>query len=302
MQLSISEELASRILRFQDSPQFSLETAEDAYSPYWLHHREQIRTSIGQDRRRDEALLDVEGDSGFYVPRSSSTRDRLGGARRFVSRLRSATKSWAIQISPEGPYEPINVPFARAFDICQEHMERQGHLDQTSIGLPATSKGVATEFTEWSGRVPNDHVMLAYHLLRLTCCFGGLPGPNGTVLEVGAGSGNLASLIKHYFPAKRIVIVDLPETIQLSVGYLGSVFPEASCVLPNEVDSGDLDQCDFLFLTPDQIQFIPDESVALSINMHSFQEMTAEPIATYFELFERVLTRGGHSLVVNRVE
>jgi putative sugar O-methyltransferase len=302
MQLPISQDLAARILRFQDSAQFSLHTASDAYSPYWLHHRDQIRMKVDWDGLGNSALMNVEGDSGFYVPLSFKPRAHLIGARAVASRFKSGTMAWARHVSPQGLDQPVHIPYRRAYDICQPHLQRYGPLNETSMALPPTAKGVATEFTAWSGRIPNDHVFLAYHLLRLTCRFDGLPGPTGTVLEIGAGNGNMASLIKHYFPAKRMVIVDLPETLQLSISYLGSLFPEAIFILPNETDSGDHDRCDFLFLTPDQIERIPKESVSLAIKMDSFQEMTAAQIESYFSLFERVLTSGGHSLVVNRVE
>ena len=302
MQLPIRQELASRILHFQDSPQFSLANAADAYSPYWLHHSDHILITVKQKRRGETALLDVEGDSGFYIPIDSTTLTRLGSARMAASRFKSATKAWAKQVSPEGLDEPIHLPYHRAYDICQQHLQRYGMVKSASVALPITAKGITAEFTAWSGRVPNDHIYLAHHLLGLLCHFGGLPGPTGSVLEIGAGNGNMASLIKHYFPTKRMIIVDLPETLQLSISYLGSLFPDASFVLPNEVDSGDLVRCDFLFLTPDQIAVIPNASVSTAINIHSFQEMTAAQIESYFSLFHRVTTADGHSLVVNRVE
>ena len=59
---------------------------------------------------------------------------------------------------------------------------------------------------------------------------------------------------------------------------------------------------DVVFLTPDQIHLIPDGSIDISMNIHSFQEMLMPQIAIYFALLERVTCSDGYVLVVNRSE
>ena len=54
-------------------------------------------------------------------------------------------------------------------------------------------------------------------------------------------------------------------------------------------------------MTPNQIDFIKDETVDLSINTASFAEMTKKDIEIYFELIQRVSNNGGYFLNHNRV-
>ena len=58
------------------------------------------------------------------------------------------------------------------------------------------------------------------------------------VLEIGAGNGNLMSILKsHASSTTTIIDIDLPETISHSVLYIASVFPSAKILMPNEVES-----------------------------------------------------------------
>jgi len=129
-----------------------------------------------------------------------------------------------------------------------------------------------------------------------------LPSRPLSILEIGPGNGNQASLFLNYFPGTRITLVDLPETLQISFLYLRSLFPHLEFVLPHEVTTERLMTADVVFLTPDQIDLVPDGSVDIGINVHSFQEMLMPQIAKYFTLLERVTCSGGYVFVVNRSE
>jgi len=121
-------------------------------------------------------------------------------------------------------------------------------------------------------------------------------------LEIGAGSGYLAALM-YRLRALRLIVVDLPEIIPYSFVYLTQRYPRASYALPNEVArKGKVGSPDFLFLTPDQIDTVPDACVNLSVNTASFGEMLPEQIREYFRFLRRVMAPGGLFFTVNRVE
>src|SRR5688572_7013342 len=122
-------------------------------------------------------------------------------------------------------------------------------------------------------------------------------------LEIGAGSGYLAALMRGLRQC-RVTIVDLPEIIPFSYLYLSRIFPEMSVRLPHEVRRGGKFpvDVDLVFLTPDKIELIPDQSVDLAANTASFGEMLPQQIARYFGLLRRALTRDGLFFTANRVE
>lgn len=122
-------------------------------------------------------------------------------------------------------------------------------------------------------------------------------------LEIGAGSGYLAALF-HQLCCCKVIIVDLPEILPFSFIYLHRVFPQADFQLPNEVESaGDFSRtAKFIFLSPDQIDLIPDNTVDLAINTASFGEMLPQQILIYFNLLRRAMSANGLFFTSNRVE
>ena len=107
----------------------------------------------------------------------------------------------------------------------------------------------------------------------------------------------------HDLPYTRVILVDLPEMLSVSIPFLANLFPTARLGLPNEFrENGWNDDFDIAFLTPGQISLIPDDTVDVSVNISSFQEMTHPQIAAYFRLIQRVTHNSGLFLCMNRVE
>ena len=67
-----------------------------------------------------------------------------------------------------------------------------------------------------------------------------------------------------------------------------TLFPNKKFLLPNEIlnqDKLDLKNYDFIFLLPDQINLIPNESVNFGINTQSFMEMDESEVDNYLQFF-----------------
>lgn len=126
------------------------------------------------------------------------------------------------------------------------------------------------------------------------------------MLEIGAGNGNLLSLLHKSTNNITIIDVDLPETLAHAILYISDLFPKARMLMPHEakgkIKSHSLDTVDFVFLTPKQIGMIEDSSVDLAINTHSFQEMTHKQIEEYFQLIQRCGKNDSYFFTSNRVE
>lgn len=121
------------------------------------------------------------------------------------------------------------------------------------------------------------------------------------MLEIGAGAGILTMLFHHDFGAK-IVIVDLPEMISFSSACVHYVFPEAKMLLPNEVEGSiDYNEYDFVFLWPNQTNYLSDDGFDLAINSGSMCEMKNSEIAFYFDVIQRVVKNGGLFYCSNRL-
>ena len=147
----------------------------------------------------------------------------------------------------------------------------------------------------------NPHVVMAYYFYNILQGYTDLANTR-MILEIGAGSGNLAAVLHHVLNKSTIIIVDLPETICLSMTFLAELFPDAQMLMPHERRTEDFDHYDFIFMTPDQINELLDNSMDLAINSHSFQEMTKRQIEKYFQLIQRCCKSGGYFFTSNRVE
>ena len=121
-----------------------------------------------------------------------------------------------------------------------------------------------------------------------------LPSERATVLEIGAGLGNLARVIKLLQPGARYMILDLPETLFFSHLFLRYSFPEARTLYITDPDSLlSLDRSgerpDFIFIPAGLYRVIPRMQVDLVVNTHSLGEMRQETVEAYLWLIQQRL-------------
>jgi putative sugar O-methyltransferase len=113
------------------------------------------------------------------------------------------------------------------------------------------------------------------------------------VMELGAGYGRIAYTLLKAYTNLQIVIVDIPPALYVSQSYLTSTFPGLKSFKFKEFLTYDEIRTDFesssiCFLTPEQIELIPNKSIDLFINISSLHEMTHAQINNWFNQINRV--------------
>jgi hypothetical protein len=112
-------------------------------------------------------------------------------------------------------------------------------------------------------------------------------GGRAVVWEIGAGWGGFAYQLKTLFPNVTYVISDLPELFLISGTYLATAFPDATLVFfgQDATDPADVPwpEADFVFVPGSLLSAVAPPRVDLTVNMVSFQEMTAGQVEAYTE-------------------
>jgi len=116
-----------------------------------------------------------------------------------------------------------------------------------------------------------------------------------TILELGPGYGRTAHVFLTLQPGCRYILVDIPPALFVAQRYLTAIFPERKIFGFRPFDEfsdvqEEYDNADIIFLTPNQLELLPDKSVDLFINISSLHEMRMDQIHYYFGEIER-LTR-----------
>jgi putative sugar O-methyltransferase len=289
---------SDRLSVYMGSPQYR-NLSVSAKSDYWKYHADQINVEI---RGRQ---VSVEGVSGHYIPPRRSTGVVLSGlARSSTRRLRGAARQLL------GTPEIKMLDYRDAFDRLMRHDPvAQVELSHQRVnykelakkpGVFPSTAAIRRDLFLLDRYVLETHLMLACYYYNLLVGHTG-NGAGRAILEIGAGSGLLSAIMFRYV-RPRLVIVDLPEVIPLSFLFLADLFQDAKFRLPNEVNSPLNPDDDIVFLTPAQVDYLPDDSIDLAINVESFQEMTHAQIREYFRLIRRVSSHGASVFTSNRVE
>ena len=122
------------------------------------------------------------------------------------------------------------------------------------------------------------------------------PATKMKVVELGAGHGRVANVLLQAFPDVQVVIVDIPPALYVSQWYLSNLFPRRKIfkfkVFSNyrEVQR-EFEEASIAFLSPAQIEYVPDRMFDLFINISSLHEMTHEQIEMWFGQIDRVCNK-----------
>ena len=120
------------------------------------------------------------------------------------------------------------------------------------------------------------------------------------ILEIGAGSGVLSSILKNEYDS-QITIIDIPLVLTCSIAFLMYVFPEKTFCLPNEIGNKELKNFDFIFLFPQQLKYLnKSDEQDLIINSQSFMEMDYKEVDDYFNFINKKVKNNGYFFCSNR--
>jgi len=297
---NVSSEFVERFKQYLSSKEYG-SVSDYSKSEYWEHHSK----VIGIDIIGNKVIM--KGDSGFYVPSKKNIMEYIRKVIRSPSLLILFIKR---KLGIPKPRIKL-MGYFEAFDNVMKHdLIADPILSPYRInfkelkkkeGIIGSVSEMQEDFPTWSRYRLNPHIVSSYYFYNILHGFIDLTQVK-TVLEIGAGNGNLAALLHKRINQGTIVIVDLPETICLSMVFLTELFPEAKILIPHEKALGHFNDYDFVFLTPEQIDVIKDDSIDLAINSNSFQEMTHKQIEEYFQLIQRCCKNDGHFFTSNRVE
>lgn len=122
-------------------------------------------------------------------------------------------------------------------------------------------------------------------------------------IEIGPGVGNLIRIMFAKNFISHATIIDLPTSIPFSFCNLINRFPEINYKLPNEIEKDiKFENEKIIFLTNEQLNYVPENFYSLGINTMSFGEMDKNTINNYFVFLRNVLNFNNLFYCVNRVE
>lgn len=139
-----------------------------------------------------------------------------------------------------------------------------------------------------------DYLLSAQSALGLLEAAPSLLTENKTILEIGAGWGRLAHFMTTLNPQLNYIIADIPLTLFVAQQYLSKILPNN--IAFNYSKTRNMKQIDdeilkektgISFIGTHCIPLIQPNTVDLSINIASFQEMELENIELYMEDINR---------------
>ena len=120
-------------------------------------------------------------------------------------------------------------------------------------------------------------------------------GVRATVMEIGAGWGGFAGLVKRKYNGVRYIILDIPSSSVFSMSLMHHLgFKRSFSLKSSGNQRKELEQLlccidfDVLFLSPSHLKLIPDSSVDVTINFDSLAEMTKDGIDSYVQHAARI--------------
>ena len=122
--------------------------------------------------------------------------------------------------------------------------------------------------------------------------------------DLGAGWGRLGHLLLQINPRIRYLVFDIPESLLLSSDYLPRLLPGVGHSRYTETRAVGSFTRDMLmgkalwFLASQDLARLPANAVDLMVNVASFQEMNADQVNRYLEIFDE-LALGGHVYLRN---
>jgi hypothetical protein len=110
------------------------------------------------------------------------------------------------------------------------------------------------------------------------------------VMMIGDGYGLLGAVLAAWRPDVQVVFVDLGRSLLFQALTCSRVFPSAGQALVGEAEGQRIEDSRFLFCPADRIEQLPSRPLDLAVNVASMQEMSADVVASYFDLLRAAPT------------
>lgn len=309
---SFKDEFICRYKKFLMSNEY-LHVSEYSKSKYWESFADQVGVEI------DENSIKVKGKSGFYIPQRRGLVNVIRGAFKKLYNEPWRIVEYLIHRVLFKKFGGSLVSYGEAFnDVMDFDPESETRIPSRNNSLGLRSKHrinfaeVAKKDNSYismdeikkrhsSNYSVNNQIIYSYYIYNIINAYAVFYNPL-KILEIGAGNGNLLSVMHDNVECISIIDVDLPETLSHAMLYISELYPNARILMPHEAQGKNFDDYDFVFLTPGQIGLLNDESIDISINIFSFQEMTHPQIKDYFDLIQRCSKNNSLFMTSNRVE
>ena len=283
IKINLPKENISRLKKFVDSNFFKKNYSK---SEMWKQFGAGSKISFQENH------VILEGLAGLYFFKTSLIK-------RSLSKLKKSINNIFFNNSP------IFLSHQKAFDLTMNNKQSRGkkQLDfniKTKHKIFRNFKEIKKEnlFKNFDFDYYETKHYYLLNVLRTQIDFGKI----NNILEIGGGSGHFSILINSYHKnVKTYIDVDIPETIIFNICFLMYFFPEKRFLLPNEANGKNIYDYNFVYLTPEQINSIKEDSIDLSINCASFGEMIKKDISIYFDLIQQSSKNNAYFFNHNRV-
>jgi hypothetical protein len=113
-----------------------------------------------------------------------------------------------------------------------------------------------------------------------------------TVLELGVGNGGTTACMMSLLPGLKYIIANIPPGLFLSSINLRELFPERRVTVAVNASTSDelqrqIRDNDLIFVFPNQIRLMTDQSVDLFLGVGCLHEVTKATIEDYFSQIDR---------------
>ena len=139
-------------------------------------------------------------------------------------------------------------------------------------------------------------------LLKICNAQNNVATTSAAFLEIGAGGGNSAIfLIKNNF-VKNYVIVDLPEMLIYSAYHIDKNCNQINIEFgTDEIVNINNKSNTVFFLTPDQINLVPDNSINFQFSINAFMEMRNDISNRYIKEMYRLGAEESITMIIARI-
>jgi len=301
--------IEERISAFIESKKFALNS--EFKSPYWAQHSSSIKLNAVCSKKP------ITGSSGDTKPQNRSVKKILvDNKNRLVNLFKNPTnffrkfivlflfKNKPILLSRKNAFNAIMsghifVEGHIYYEFSPRHINLDKFIHDEQVYKNCNQLRNTSIFRK--GFSINDHLIKAAYYFNIISHNIDRTKVR-TIVEIGAGSGILMSLFKDNWGDITLIDVDLPESISHAAQFINKVFPEAKILLPNEINGQNFAEYDFVFLTPEMLDYIKESSIDLTVNTMSFMEMNHSVIRDYINSIQVWSKNGSFLFSSNRVE